>query len=79
MCKKREWWVITIWSSYEENGIELVSFVNLYWENRHNKLRVIKAKIDNEKQINKMNKQIFYSLKLQDENKKQNFIYWNEC
>lgn len=78
MDKKKQWWVVTLETSYKENGVELVSFSNLYGDNRFNKLKFVKARMDNEKQINKMHKEIFYPLKINNGNKK-NFIYWKEC
>lgn len=78
MDKKGQWWVATIWISYKENGIELASFTNLYWDNRNDKMRELKAKMDNEKQINKMHKQIFYPLKFNNEHKTHT-IYRREC
>ena len=67
--RKKDWGYSIIEDKVEKNWVILYSMSYLYWWNRNNKLRIIKASNDNKNNIKQMFKQIFYPLKLQDEPK----------
>ena len=52
--------VLTIESNYKEDKASIHSYIFLYWHSWENKLRVLKAKSDSEKELTKIKNKIFY-------------------